>query len=307
MDKKELTRFIKEQANQLGFQFCGISKSGFLEKEAIYLENWLKAGKHGEMKYLENYFDLRTNPEKLVEGAKSVISVLLNYFPSEPVIRKPNVPKISIYALGKDYHLVIREKLNKLLSAIQVKVGSINGRGFVDSAPVMDKVHAANAGLGWIGKHTNLIHKSYGSWFFIGEIIVDIELDYDQPVKDFCGTCTKCIDACPTQALSPYEIDATRCISYLTIELKNKIPDNYKANMENWVFGCDICQEVCPWNSFAVSGTEEDFKPLSFLLERNAEDWKSITKEVFKKEFEYSAISRVKLNKFIENIEFIER
>ncbi|HAT65984.1 MAG TPA: tRNA epoxyqueuosine(34) reductase QueG, partial [Flavobacteriaceae bacterium] len=240
------TNIIKGEAKRLGFLSCGISKAQFLEEEAPRLEKWLKKNMHGEMGYMENHFDKRLDPTKLVEDSKSVISLLLNYFPNES--QREDSYKISKYAYGTDYHFVIKEKLKELLFFIQNKIGEVNGRAFVDSAPVLDKVWAAKSGLGWIGKHSNLLSKQVGSFFFIAELIVDIELEYDSPVTDHCGTCTACIDACPTQAIvQPYVVDGSKCISYLTIELKNEIPSSFSSQMDDWMFGCDVCQDVCPW------------------------------------------------------------
>ncbi|MEY5068522.1 MAG: tRNA epoxyqueuosine(34) reductase QueG, partial [Bacteroidota bacterium] len=244
---------IKDLAKEQGFLFCGIAPAGFLEAEAPKLENWLKAGHHGEMAYMENHFDKRLDPRLLVDGAKSVISLGLNYY-TEAQQSDPEAPKISMYALGEDYHSVIKAKLKILLERLREVIGEVNGRAFVDSAPVLDKAWAQKAGLGWIGKHTNLISKQKGSYFFLAELIVDVELAYDLPMQtDHCGSCTRCIDACPTEAIvAPYVVDGSRCISYLTIELKNEIPAEFQGKMDNWMFGCDVCQQVCPWNRFSI-------------------------------------------------------
>ncbi|RYD80754.1 MAG: tRNA epoxyqueuosine(34) reductase QueG, partial [Sphingobacteriales bacterium] len=247
--KFKYTQLIKDEAQRLGFSFCGVSKAEFLEEEAPLLERWLKNGMNGKMQYMENYFDMRLDPRKLVDGAKSVISLMLNYYPKEKQTADSHY-QISKYAYGRDYHKVLKGKLKQLLQFIQTEIGEVNGRAFVDSAPVLDKAWAKKSGLGWVGKHSNIITKQQGSYFFIAELIVDLELDYDEiPVKDFCGTCTKCIDSCPTNAIvSPQIVDGSKCISYLTIELKEQIPEEYNNKFKNWVFGCDICQDVCPWN-----------------------------------------------------------
>lgn len=303
--KAKHTSLIKNKAKELGFQYCGISKAGFLEEEAPKLENWLKKGNHGTMSWMENHFDKRLDPTKLVDGAKSVISFLLNYFPEEELPLKKY--KISRYAYGMDYHFVIKDKLRSLINFISEEIGEVNGRVFVDSAPVMDKVWAKKSGLGWVGKNTNIIHPKSGSYFFIGELICDLELDYDGPVKDYCGTCTRCIDACPTDALEePYKIDGSKCISYLTIELKDEIPEEFKGRMENWVFGCDICQEVCPWNRFSRKHNEKKFEVNEGLKNISDNDIKEITQEVFSDLFKKSAVKRTKLNGLKRNIKFLD-
>ena len=269
------------------------------------MEQWLKEGRQGKMAYMENYFDKRTDPRLLVEGAKSVISVIHNYFPEAQYAQPKDAPKISKYAWGADYHHVLKAKLQELLELMRTEYGEINARFFTDSAPVMDKVWAKRSGLGWIGKHTNLIVPKAGSFFFIGEIICDLEIEEDAPIKDFCGTCTRCLDACPTEALSPYQIDAQKCISYLTIELKDNLPAEYRENMEGWAYGCDICQEVCPWNRHAKAHTGEEFKPLDFLLTLGAEDWKNLDAPTFKKMTKKSAMSRVKWEKMEDNLNSI--
>ncbi len=290
--KTQYTSFIKQEAKRLGFDFCGISKAGFLEEEAPRLENWLNNQMNGEMHYMENYFDKRLDPRLLVEGSESVISLLLNYYPQEQQT-DPAAPRISKYAYGKDYHLVIKEKCHAFIQSLRENIGDINGRCFVDSAPVMDKVWAKKAGLGWIGKHSNLISKQHGSYFFIAEIILDVKLAYDAETKDYCGTCTRCIDACPTQAItSPYVVDGSKCISYFTIELKNNIPETYKNKLSDWVFGCDICQDVCPWNRFSQQHQEPLFKPSSDMLSWDRKAWMEISEEVFRKTFKDSAVKR---------------
>ncbi|MFN3403459.1 MAG: tRNA epoxyqueuosine(34) reductase QueG [Cytophagaceae bacterium] len=305
MNTGKRTEIIKLKAKDLGFDFCGISKAGFLEDEAPRLESWLKKNMHGQMQWMENHFDKRLDPTKLVEGAKSVVSLLLNYYPE---IELPSSDyKISRYAYGQDYHFVIKDKLKELLFHIQNTIGDVNGRAFVDSAPVMDKAWAKKSGLGWVGKNSNLINPKAGSYYFIAEIILDLELEYDGPIPDYCGTCTKCIDACPTDAISdPYVVDGSKCISYLTIELKDKIPDSFKGKMENWIFGCDICQEVCPWNRFSKPHTDPKFSPNEALKEMNEIKWKEITKEVFDDLFKNSPVKRTKYEGLARNIRFLE-
>jgi len=300
-----LSLFIKKRARELGFAFCGIAPAEFLAEEAPRLEHWLKTNQHGEMAYMANYFDKRLDPRLLVEGAKSVVSLLFNYFPEKKQIA--SAPRISKYAYGEDYHELIRPKLNQLLSDLRQQAGEINGRGFVDSAPVMDKVWAKKSGLGWIGKNSNLINKDKGSFFFIAELIVDLELEYDGPIKDFCGTCTRCIDACPTGAITePYVVDGSKCISYFTIELKNAIPSEYKNKMDNWVFGCDVCQDVCPWNSFSTPHSEPALEDQRGLLDWSEKDWFDLTEETFQKAFKNSAVKRTKYRGLKRNLEFLK-
>ena len=298
------SQIIKSKALQLGFEFCGISKADFLEEEAPRLEEWLKKRMHGKMQWMENYFDKRLDPRKLVDGAKSVISLLLNYYPEKEI---QSEYKISKYAYGNDYHSVIKSKLKDLLDFIHTEIGEVNGRAFVDSAPVMDKAWAKKSGLGWIGKNTNLINTGAGSFFFIAELIVDLELEYDGPIKDYCGTCTRCVDACPTDALNnPYKIDASKCISYLTIELKENIPAEFKGKMGNWAFGCDICQDVCPWNRFSTTNGKQEFQPGKDLKELLEKDLSEITEEVFGKIFKKSAVKRTGYKGLKRNIEFLK-
>ncbi len=299
--KQEHTTKIKQKALELGFSAVGISKADFLEKESQQLKKWLEKGLHGEMQYMENHFEKRVDPRKLVDGAKSIISVLFNYYPKEKQIK--NTYKISKYAYGKDYHCVIKEKLFSLYEYINSEIREISGRTFVDSAPVMDKVWAAKSGLGWIGKNTNLISKELGSFQFIGELIIDLDLEYDQPVKDYCGNCTNCIDSCPTDALSPYQLDALKCISYLTIEKKRDIPEELKGKLDNWIFGCDICQDVCPWNSKTKPHNEPQFEISKELQNLTKLDWHEINKEVFEKMSKNSPIERIKFEKFKKNIQ----
>jgi len=301
------SQFIKAEAQKLGFLFCGISEAGFLEAEALRLENWLKKGFHGEMSYMENNFDKRLDPRLLVDDAKSVISLGLNYY-SEQQQLDPDAPKISRYAFGADYHDVIKQKLFTLLDLIREEIGEVNGRAFVDSAPVLDRAWAKKAGMGWIGKNGNLISKQKGSFFFLAELIVDLELGYDiEPAKDHCGSCTRCIDACPTAAIvAPAVVDGSRCISYLTIELKNEIPQEFKGKTDNWMFGCDICQEVCPWNRFSVLHQEPAFQPPEELLAMTKADWEEITEDTFKRVFKNSAVKRTKFAGLKRNISFLK-
>jgi epoxyqueuosine reductase len=302
------SKMIKAEALRLGFMQCGIAKTDFLEEEAPKLEKWLHNNHHGQMAYMENHFDKRLDPRLLVEGSKSVISLTLNYFPEQQQT-DPDAPKISKYAYGMDYHQVIKDKLFQLLNFIAEEIGEVGGRAFVDSAPVMDRAWAKRAGIGWIGKNSNLISKKSGSFFFLAELIVDLELEYDHTFEtDHCGTCTKCIDACPTEAiLSPFIIDAKKCISYLTIELREEIDQGFKDKMDNWMFGCDICQDVCPWNRFATPHAEPMFKPNAQLLQMKKEDWLDITEDVFKTIFKNSAVKRTKYKGLTRNIDFIKK
>ena len=296
---------IKTKSRELGFDFCGISKAGFLEKEAPRLDDWLSKNYNGEMAWMPNHFDKRLDPTKLVPGAKSVISVMLNYYPSKKLSETIADYKISKYAYGQDYHLVLKEKLKVLFEYIHDEIGQVEGRIFVDSAPVMDKVWAEKSGLGWIGKHSNLLNKEMGSFFFLGEIICDLELDPDGPIKDYCGTCTACLDACPTDAIvAPYVVDGSKCISYYTIELKDKIPDEAKGKMDNWIFGCDICQDVCPWNRFSKPNKTPEFNLNPSLEEFSKTDWEEITEEIFKELFKKSALKRTKIEGLKRNILF---
>ena len=300
----DYSQLIKTEAKKLGFLSCGISKAEFLEDEAPRLERWLKDGKHGKMTYMENHFDKRLDPRLLVPDAKSIISLLLNYY--SPLDQLDGAPKISKYAYGKDYHHVIKDKLKQLFQIINNKIGEVSGRVFVDSAPVMEKSWAVRSGLGWQGKNTNLISKKAGSFFFIAELIVDLELEYDTPVTDHCGTCTACIDACPTEALTPYHIDASKCISYLTIELKDQIPTAFKNKMDDWAFGCDVCQDVCPWNRFSKQHNEPLFSPNSEVINYTQKNWEEITQETFNIIFKNSAIKRTGFKGFKRNISFLK-
>lgn len=299
------TQLIKAEAKRLGFLSCGISKAEFLEEEAPRLENWLKKNMHGEMAYMENHFDKRLDPTLLVPDSKSVISLLLNYFPSEEQVK--NTYKISKYAYGTDYHFVIKDKLRQLMDFISEEIGEVHGRAFVDSAPVLDKAWAAKSGLGWIGKHSNLLTKQLGSFYFVAELIVDLDLEYDTPVTDHCGSCTACIDACPTNAIvADRVVDGSKCISYYTIELKNEIPTSEKGKFEDWMFGCDICQDVCPWNRFSKSHNEPLFNPHPELLSMTKKDWEEITEDVFNKFFKNSAVKRTKFSGLKRNINFLK-
>ena len=301
------TQLIKQEAQRLGFLACGISKADFLHKEAPRLESWLKQKMHGEMSYMENHFDKRLDPRLLVPGAKSVISLLLNYYPSQTQ-KDESAPKISKYAYGRDYHLIIKEKLKELFGFLNKEIGEVNGRVFVDSAPVMDKVWAEKSGLGWIGKNTNLIQKKTGSYFFIAELIVDLELEYDGPVKDHCGSCTKCIDACPTDAIvAPYVLDGSKCISYFTIELKGQIPFDDGSKFDNWAFGCDICQDVCPWNRFVVPTQDSSLRAHDALLEFNNREWYELTEELFNELFKQSPLKRTQFKGLKRNLDFIKK
>ena len=294
---------IKHLASKTGFDFCGISKAEFLETDAPKLEAWLKNDFHGKMKYMENHFDKRLDPRKLVPGAKSVISLMCNYFPSEKL--NDNSPLISKYAYGSDYHVVIKEKLRTLVAELQSAIGNFSSRIFVDSAPVLERSWAMKSGLGWVGKNSNLINKKQGSYFFLAEIICDLELIADVPTTDHCGTCTRCIDACPTEAIHQgKEIDGSKCISYFTIELKEQTPDEMKGKWTEWVFGCDVCQNVCPWNRFSKPTTENLFQPTT-LNQFSKSDWIEMTEEIFQKNFGNTPMARTGLEKIKSNIRFI--
>ncbi len=307
MNASELhSKQIKEHAKRLGFLSCGISKAGFLEDEASRLEQWLAQGHHGSMTYMERNFDKRLDPTKLVPGAKSVVSLLYNYYPSAKQSDK-EAPKLSKYAYGKDYHFVVKEKLKELMHSIEEEIGEVSGRAFVDSAPVLDKAWAAKGGLGWLGKHTNLISKKTGSFFFIAELIIDLPLEADTPVTDHCGSCTACIDACPTDAIiAPYQVDGSKCISHFTIELKDAIPQEVKGKFDNWAFGCDVCQDVCPWNRFSTPHQEPEFEPSPELMNLTKNDWHEITEVVFNRLFEKSAVQRTQFSGLQRNLQFLK-
>ncbi len=306
MNKHLLTTLIKREAMRIGFDACGISKAEPLDEEARILEAWLNQNLHGKMSYMANHFDKRIDPRLLVDGAKSVISFSYNYYTE--VKQNDDAPKLAMYALGKDYHDVLKEKLKLLLAFIKEHVGEVNGRCFVDSAPVLERAWAKRSGIGWQGKNTNILTKRNGSYFFLAEIILDVELEYDSPVKDYCGTCTKCIDACPTDAIyQPYKVDGSKCISYFTIELKGEIlPSEIKGKFENWMFGCDICQQVCPINSQAKQHKEPQFEPSLDLLKMNRKDWEALTEETFKQLFKGSPVNRTKFKGLKRNIDFLK-
>jgi epoxyqueuosine reductase len=304
--KINLTQFIKQEANRLGFLACGIAKAEFLSEEAPRLEKWLQQGFHGEMSYMENHFDKRLDPRLLVDDAKSVISLAYNYYPEQH--QNNDSYKISKYAYGEDYHHVIKEKLRELLANIQQEIGEVSGRCFVDSAPILERAWAEKAGLGWNGKHSLLIQKQQGSFFFLAELIVDLELEYDHPTTtNHCGSCTKCIDACPTAAILPNNtVDASKCISYFTIELKENIPSDFKNQFQDWMFGCDICQDVCPWNRFSKAHSEPLFHPKEAILQFTKRDWEEITEDTFQKVFQKSAVKRTKFLGLQRNISFLK-
>lgn len=306
MSSEARAAIVKQIAQRLGFMACGISKATFLEEEAPRLEKWLMQNHHGEMGYMARNFDKRLDPRKLVPGAKSVVSLLYNYYPNASQTDK-DAPKLARYAYGKDYHHVIKDKLFEFMHDIQTEIGAVEGRVFVDSAPVLEKAWAAKSGLGWVGKNTNLIRKHNGSYFFIAELIIDLELAADGAVTDHCGSCTACLDACPTNAfVAPYKLDASKCISYFTIELKDAIPNKVKGQFDDWAFGCDICQEVCPWNRFSTPHNEPQFEPNPALMQLSKKDWHEITEEVFKRLFEASAVQRTGFNGLKRNLEFLK-
>lgn len=303
------TQLIKSLATELGFSYCGISKAEFLAEEAPKLEAWLKRNYQGKMSYLENHFDKRLDPTLLVPGAKSVVSLIYNYYPKEDLAKKnPAGFKIAKYAYGEDYHTIVKDKLKEFLNRIEEEIGHVEGRAFVDSAPVHERAWAKKSGLGWVGKNSLLLNRNMGSFFFLAELILDLELEPDAPIKDYCGTCTACMDACPTNAISEaYVVDGSKCISYFTIELKEEIPSSEKGKFENWIFGCDICQDVCPWNSFSKPHQEPKFQPHPDLENMSKQDWTEITEEVFKKLFKNSAVKRTKFEGLKRNIAFVNK
>lgn len=303
---RERTAFVKATATRLGFSFCGISKAEFLSEEAPRLEAWLRKGYQGKMAYMENHFDKRLDPTLLVPGARSVVSLLYNYAPARDLPEEGGY-KVAKYAYGEDYHFVVKEKLRQFVEDIRRAVGHVEGRVFVDSAPVMERAWARKSGVGWIGKNSLLLTREGGSFFFLAELIIDMELEYDGPVKDYCGTCTACMDACPTDAIpDPYVVDASKCISYFTIELKDEIPAGVKGKFENWIFGCDICQDVCPWNRFAKPHREPRFNPSPEFQNMTRDDWQELTEEVFRKIFRDSPLKRSKFEGLKRNIRFLE-
>lgn len=306
MDKKEISQSIKVKALELGFESCGISKAEKLDDQRKALENWNNKGLNASMQYMENNLEKRLDPALLEEGTKSVISVLINYFPKDQQV-DPDAPKIAKYAYGKDYHFVVKDKLRELLNFIGTDLIPCHGRVFTDSAPVLERAWAAKSGLGWIGKNTCLIVPNKGSYFFIGEILIDVELEYDSAISDYCGTCTKCLNACPTNALvAPYLLDSNRCISYQTIENKGKLPDLLRDRFKNWIFGCDICQDVCPWNKFAEPTQETEFNPNKRIIEMSRDDWNSLDETQFKIIFKKSALMRAKFKGLRRNLDFIK-
>jgi len=296
----QISHVIKSKAQQFGFAFCGISEAGFLEEEAPRLEDWLNSNQHGEMAYMANHFDKRLDPRKLVDGCQTVVSLVYNYFPAEEIAVKDF--KISKYAYGEDYHRVIKDKMQDLWDALKMDLGEFSGRMFVDSAPILEKVWAKKSGLGWIGKNANLIIPKQGSFYFLAELLIDLKASPDGPIKDFCGTCTRCIDACPTDAITPYVVDGSKCISYFTIELKDQMPASLQSDFQNWIFGCDICQDVCPWNRFSKPHNEPRF------AENLADvDWEGLSEEVFQTLFHYSAIKRTKLKGIRRNLDYVKK
>jgi len=306
MDLKAKSQKIKQWAKELGFEAAGISQAGFLESEAPRLESWLKGGMHGQMHYMENWFDKRLDPTKLVPGARSVISFMYNYYPKE--IQRNDAPQVAKYAYGADYHFIIKGKLKSLARKMEEEFGAFNGRAFVDSGPVLERPWAAKSGLGWIGKHGLLLNKDNGSFFFLAEMIIDLELEPDGTVTDHCGDCTRCIDACPTDAIpQPYVVDGSKCISYFTIELKDSLPPGYEEKFSNWMFGCDICQDVCPWNRFSKPHDEPGFDPDKRLLEFSASEWSELTKDVFNDIFRKSAVKRTKFEGLKRNLAYIQQ
>jgi epoxyqueuosine reductase len=305
-DPRQRAALIKAKAHELGFLACGVARAGFLEQEAPRLEQWLRQGKHGTMAYMERHFDLRLDPTKLVPGARSVISLAYNYF-TPPQQVEADAPKLSTYAYGRDYHKVVKKRLKPLIAFIGEQFGAVELRAFVDSAPVLEKAWAERSGIGWRGKHTNVIRQGAGSWFFLCELITDLDLAPDAPATDHCGTCRRCIDACPTEAITPYGVDGSRCISHLTIELKGAIPEEFAGKMAGWAFGCDICQQVCPWNRFATPHAEPEFAPKAEVMGLTADEWHGLTEVVFDRLFEGSAVKRTKYTGMRRNLDFLRR
>lgn len=305
-DPRQRAALIKAKAHELGFLACGVARAGFLEAEAPRLEQWLRQGKQGTMGYMERHFDLRLDPTRLVPGARSVISLAYNYF-APPQQQDPDAPKLSTYAYGRDYHKVVKKRLKPLMVFITEQFGAVDMRAFVDSAPVLEKAWAERAGIGWRGKHTNVIRQGAGSWFFLCEVITDLDLEPDAPATDHCGTCRRCIDACPTEAITPYGVDGSRCISHLTIELKGAIPEEFAGRMAGWAFGCDICQQVCPWNRFATPHAEPEFTPKAEVMGLTADEWHGMTEVVFDRLFEGSAVKRTKYTGLRRNMDFLRR
>ncbi|HRH67972.1 MAG TPA: tRNA epoxyqueuosine(34) reductase QueG [Flavobacteriales bacterium] len=305
LSPRENSERIKAKARELGFLACGIARAEFLAEEAPRLERWLKAGKHGDMGYMANHFDLRLDPRRLVDGAKSVISLAYNYY-TPPKQEDPEAPKLSTYAYGRDYHKVVRRRMEPLMVFITEQFGDLAMRAFVDSGPVLEKAWAQRSGIGWVGKHTNVIRQGAGSYFFLCEIIIDLELEPDPPATDHCGTCRRCIDACPTDAITPYGVDGSKCISYFTIELKSAIPEGMSGRFNNWAFGCDICQQVCPWNRFSTPHQEPEFGPKPELMALSKDDWHGMTEVVFEKLFHNSAVKRTKYEGLKRNLRFLD-
>lgn len=301
-------QLIKSTAKRLGFDYCGIAKAEFLEEEAPKLEEWLRRNYQGKMSYLERHFDKRLDPTKLVEGAKTVVSLVYNYYPSQQLPQESGDIKLAKYAYGKDYHEVIKAKLTEFLDHLKEEVGEIHGRSFVDSAPILERQWAQRAGLGWIGKNSLLLHRNMGSFFFLAELVIDLEASPDLPLsKDYCGTCTACVDACPTEAIvASGVVDASKCISYLTIELKEAIPTSFAGKMDHWVFGCDVCQDVCPWNRFSTPHQEPAFEPSEALFGFTNKDWTELTEETFHRVFSGSALTRTKFQGIMRNVKFLQ-
>lgn len=305
MDAKDRADAIKRQAHELGFLACGVARAGFLEDEAPRLEQWLRTKQHGEMAYMANHFDLRLDPRKLLPGAKSVISLAYNYY-VPPQQQHADAPKLSTYAYGRDYHKVVKQRLKPLMRFIVAQFGAVEMRAFVDSAPVMEKAWAQRSGIGWLGKNTNIIRQGAGSFFFLCELITDLELAPDMPATDHCGTCRRCIDACPTDAITPYGVDGSKCISYFTIELKDAIPDGMKGRFEGWAFGCDVCQQVCPWNRFSTPHSEPQFSARPEVMALSKDEWYGMTEVVFDRLFEASAVKRAKYSGLMRNVKFLK-